>query len=109
MVKPHDQRADEQLCCGRNTHMSEGCLCVSVMGEMHGDRGRSQVCRGSSVASVNAFIGPTEMNSAGTACAITFYSPCQSFYSIVLLSPDFLSPYTARGSSKISNTNTFSH
>lgn len=49
------------------------------------------------VASVNVFIGPTEMNSAGTACITTFYSPRQSFYSIVLLSPDFLSPgYTAK-------------
>lgn len=42
----------------------------------------------SSVASINVFIGPSEMNSAGTACAITFYSARQSFYSIVLLSPD---------------------
>lgn len=44
------------------------------------------------MASVNVFIGPTEMNSAGTACVTTFHSPRQSFYSIVLLSPDFLSP-----------------
>lgn len=59
----------------------------------------SSVCCGSSmaVASVNVFIGPTEMNSAGTACITTFYSPRQSFYSIVLLSPDFLSPgHTAK-------------
>lgn len=55
------------------------------------------VCCGSSVASLHVFIGPTEMNSAGTACVTTFHSPRQSFYSIVLLSPDFLSPgYTAK-------------
>lgn len=59
----------------------------------------SSVSCGSSmaVASVNVFMGPTEMNSAGTACVTTLHSPRQSFYSIVLLSSDFLSPgYTAK-------------
>lgn len=49
-----------------------------------------------SVASANAFIGPTEMNSAGAACVTTFHSPCQAFDSFVLLSPDFLPPESTR-------------
>lgn len=59
----------------------------------------SSVCSGGSVAvaSVNVFIGLTELNSAGAACVTTFHAPRQSFYSIVLLSPGFLSPaYTAK-------------
>lgn len=96
-VKPPDQRADEAARSSGGQRASGARRGVFVLDEMRRDIGYGRARRrgcGAPVAGVNAFMGPNEMNPAGTASHASPPSihPDGLFIASFCFSPYFLPP-----------------